>query len=99
MMNTSKLYFFVTKIYLFNYLFLQLGLMDLGRQTFFMVKKDPHFFCVQFGSNYNPISDIHFATLFFSLVAIRFVLSDLFQNLRSEDRQALLHVWHSSSIY
>lgn len=37
-----------------------------------------------------------FILLFFvnsNTAAIRFVLSDLFQNLRSEDRHALLHVW------
>jgi len=44
---------------------------------------------------------LHFCLAYFWLViylgwkhfaAIRFVLSDLFQNLRNEDRHALLHV-------
>ncbi|XP_020962796.1 structural maintenance of chromosomes protein 3-like isoform X2 [Arachis ipaensis] len=31
--------------------------------------------------------------------AIRFVLSDLYQNLRNEDRHSLLHVWHCAYFF
>lgn len=79
--------------------------MDLGRQTFSMVRKSSFPFTMPLyllslgfilceAAEFWSLSPLicYSLPLFFHL-AIRFVLSDLFQNLRSEDRHALLHVW------
>jgi hypothetical protein len=71
--------------------------MDLEKQTFSMVSEHvPVFgYIVLFVGK-----KITLSFLFgMSFVAIRFVLSDLFQNLRSEDRHALLHVCFTTYLF
>lgn len=80
--------------------FFQLVPMVLERQIFSMVNSFFRCFYCCFFSFIFLREALHLASSFFILKwncllsAIRFVLSDLFQNLRSEDRHALLHVRH-----
>lgn len=75
---------------------MQLELMDPANQTSFMVMEAvPELYHHQ---NFGLLYEENFTTWSFPyknylcIAAIRFVLSDLFQNLRNEDRHALLHV-------
>lgn len=76
--------------YLFKWWLLQLVLMVLAKQTFSMVTiiiiLPIYFFLLFLETKWLKF------VLWVFIVAIRFVLSDLFHNLRSEDRHALLHV-------
>lgn len=81
---------------------LQLVPMDLEKQTFSMVSEHvPVFGYIVLFVNYDFVGmKITLSFLFgISFVAIRFVLSDLFHNLRSEDRHALLHVCFTTYLF